>query len=170
MTMATTSKGYPYPVGTDRVADGDDAIKALAEAVNSDALITRATTVGHSLPAGVATAVQWNPASPNGCNLSKVSATHWAVTIAGIYVITAQAYTTGFQSVGTRNYMQLAVGATAGAWLSNRQSFAGENTTAPTIVAPLVVGDQIWFVVQPAAATNAAADTGNLVVARLGRT
>src|SRR5262245_8593149 len=33
--MATTTKGFPYPVGTDRVMDGDDAIKALAEAVDS---------------------------------------------------------------------------------------------------------------------------------------
>jgi hypothetical protein len=33
--MATTPKGYPYPVGTDRVADGDNAIRALAEAVES---------------------------------------------------------------------------------------------------------------------------------------
>lgn len=31
--MATTSTGYPYPVGTDRVMDGDDAIKALASKV-----------------------------------------------------------------------------------------------------------------------------------------
>lgn len=28
---ATTSKGYPYPLGTDRVMDGDDAIKNLAQ-------------------------------------------------------------------------------------------------------------------------------------------
>jgi hypothetical protein len=32
--MASTARGYPYPVGTDRVMDGDDAIKALAQAVN----------------------------------------------------------------------------------------------------------------------------------------
>jgi hypothetical protein len=30
-----TTYGYPYPVGTDRVADGDDAIKALADAVQA---------------------------------------------------------------------------------------------------------------------------------------
>ncbi len=30
-----TAKGYPYPVGTDRVMDGDDAIKALATAVDT---------------------------------------------------------------------------------------------------------------------------------------
>lgn len=32
---ATTTKGYPYPLGTDRVADGDDAIHALAEKVDT---------------------------------------------------------------------------------------------------------------------------------------
>lgn len=32
---STTSKGYPYPVGTDRVMDGDDAIKSLAEKVDA---------------------------------------------------------------------------------------------------------------------------------------
>lgn len=29
-----TALGYPYPTGTDRVMDGDNAIQALAEAVN----------------------------------------------------------------------------------------------------------------------------------------
>ena len=28
-----TSRGYPYPLGTDRVMDGDDSIHALAQAV-----------------------------------------------------------------------------------------------------------------------------------------
>lgn len=32
--MATTQNGLPYPVGTDKVVDGDNAIKALAEALN----------------------------------------------------------------------------------------------------------------------------------------
>jgi hypothetical protein len=32
---ATTPKGYPYPLGTDRVMDGDDSIKALATAVDT---------------------------------------------------------------------------------------------------------------------------------------
>lgn len=32
---STTTKGYPYPVGTDRVMDGDDSIKSLAEAVDT---------------------------------------------------------------------------------------------------------------------------------------
>jgi hypothetical protein len=37
MTMAATTRGYPYPVGTDRVMDGDNAIQALAQAVNDKA-------------------------------------------------------------------------------------------------------------------------------------
>lgn len=32
---ANTTNGLPYPLGTDRVADGDDAIKNLAEAVDA---------------------------------------------------------------------------------------------------------------------------------------
>lgn len=34
--MGTTSRGYPYPDPDDRVIDGDDAMQALAEAVNDD--------------------------------------------------------------------------------------------------------------------------------------
>ena len=33
---ATTPKGYPYPLGTDRVMDGDDSIHALATAVDTN--------------------------------------------------------------------------------------------------------------------------------------
>lgn len=33
--MGTTPKGYPYPEGTDPVVDGDDAIQALAEAIDT---------------------------------------------------------------------------------------------------------------------------------------
>jgi hypothetical protein len=31
---STTARGYPYPTGSDRVMDGDNAIEALARAVN----------------------------------------------------------------------------------------------------------------------------------------
>lgn len=31
-----TARGFPYPVGTDRVMDGDNAIRALAEKVDTD--------------------------------------------------------------------------------------------------------------------------------------
>lgn len=32
---STTPKGFPFPVGTDRVMDGDDAIQALAEFIDA---------------------------------------------------------------------------------------------------------------------------------------
>lgn len=42
--MATTPKGYPYPVGTDRVRDGDDVIHALADKLDA--------TVPYAMAAG----------------------------------------------------------------------------------------------------------------------
>ena len=33
--MATTDSGLPYPIGTDKVRDGDNAIEALARAVEA---------------------------------------------------------------------------------------------------------------------------------------
>lgn len=36
--MATTAGGFPYPVGTDKVRDGDDAIKALADVLQQRTL------------------------------------------------------------------------------------------------------------------------------------
>lgn len=43
---SNTPNGLPYPVGTDRVADGDNAIRALAEAVDPFAGDTGWITVG----------------------------------------------------------------------------------------------------------------------------
>lgn len=40
-----TASGYPYPTGTDRVMDGDDAIKALAEAVEARLRVSAAGLV-----------------------------------------------------------------------------------------------------------------------------
>jgi hypothetical protein len=43
--VASTSKGFPYPLGTDRVADGDNAIQALAEKVDTAAGLHAAGSV-----------------------------------------------------------------------------------------------------------------------------
>ena len=42
---ANTTKGYPYPLGTDRIMDGDDAIKNLAQAMDTKSGISAAGTV-----------------------------------------------------------------------------------------------------------------------------
>jgi L-aminopeptidase/D-esterase-like protein len=53
-----TAKGYPYPIGTDRVMDGDNAIQALAEAIDTKAGVAAAgvgtVTVGGSGGSGTA--------------------------------------------------------------------------------------------------------------------
>jgi hypothetical protein len=62
----TTIKGYPYPTGTDRVADGDNAIQALAEKIDTVApFAIAAGTVPITpppAPGGVSTAITF-PAS-----------------------------------------------------------------------------------------------------------
>jgi hypothetical protein len=70
--MANTAKGYPYPVGTDRVMDGDNVIRSLAEAVDTKlgcaagGLVTitpssagAATAVAVTFPAGRFTVAPW---------------------------------------------------------------------------------------------------------------
>lgn len=63
--MGTTTAGYPYPEGTDKVIDGDNAIQALAEALDgpvgaagSVAVLAPAAGVGSAtvtFPAGLFT-------------------------------------------------------------------------------------------------------------------
>jgi hypothetical protein len=52
---ANTALGYPYPLGTDRVADGDDAIRSLAEAVDDHAGV---------FASGIVTVVNVTPNTP----------------------------------------------------------------------------------------------------------
>jgi hypothetical protein len=49
---STTANGLPYPVGTDRVMDGDNAIQALAEAIDAAALFAGNTGVLTAAAAG----------------------------------------------------------------------------------------------------------------------
>lgn len=76
--MANTPRGFPYPVGTDRVMDGDNAIQALAQAVNdrlgnmAGGLVTitpsaadTATTTAVTYPAGRFSATPIVLATPN---------------------------------------------------------------------------------------------------------
>lgn len=162
----TTAKGYPYPVGTDRVMDGDDAIKALAEALDADATqVTRALTTGQGpLVVNTSTPILWDAPTQNGAALTKTSTSVFTVTRAGLYVIAACAITTGFTSSGARAYEALA----AGMYVS-RQVFAGENQATPVLVCPLVAGDTISLNILCQSATNIAAGTGFLIVARCGR-
>jgi len=64
--MATTAKGFPYPVGTDRVMDGDDAIKALAEKVDTAVGVAAAGSFTSSVPTALNTPVSTAVTFPAG--------------------------------------------------------------------------------------------------------
>ena len=44
---ANTPRGYPYPLGTDRVMDGDDAIGSLASAVDTRLGVSASGSITH---------------------------------------------------------------------------------------------------------------------------
>ena len=54
---ANTAKGYPYPLGTDRVMDGDDSIHSLASAVDTRVGVAAAGTVTTAVPSALNTQV-----------------------------------------------------------------------------------------------------------------
>lgn len=54
---ANTAKGYPYPVGTDRVMDGDDSIHNLATAVDTKLGLAAAGVFTTGAPTAVNTPV-----------------------------------------------------------------------------------------------------------------
>jgi len=170
---STTSKGYPFPVGTDRVMDGDDAIKALAEAVDMDSRYTRATTKGQSVALNVQADIVWNAPSPNEAGLTVSSTVMFTFTVPGIYVISATFIASAFASISARAYFILSVGpnaATGGVPDSNRAAWSGENTVTCTTVRRCIAGDVIKAaVLGNDEAFSVGANTGWLNVARLAR-
>src|SRR4051812_25971815 len=93
---ANTAKGYPYPLGTDRVMDGDDAIKNLAEAVDTRVGVLAAGlvsvpvssgqasgTVAVTSPAGRFSAVPIATGTYQGSNIAWSSVNISAVTASG---------------------------------------------------------------------------------------
>lgn len=78
---ANTPKGYPYPLGTDRVMDGDNAIHDLATAIDTKLGVAAAGVVSVTIgtintsvsaaitfPVGLFTAPPVLTAGPNGNN------------------------------------------------------------------------------------------------------
>jgi len=63
---AATAKGFPYPLGTDRLADGDDAIKALAEKVDTAIGVCAAGTATTGVPSALNTPVSAAVTFPAG--------------------------------------------------------------------------------------------------------
>lgn len=93
--MATTSGGLPYPTGTDKVVDGDNAIQALAEAVEARfARVTaRGTVDAQSVPSG--SSHQPLIVIPNDTTGFTFADNAFTTLVEGAYVIT------GYLSLGT---------------------------------------------------------------------
>lgn len=95
---ANTPLGYPYPVGTDRVADGDDAIHELALAVEGKVGVfrsgmvavatpdTAAAFTAVTFPVGLFTAIPNAGAHPIVSSPMSWSATPYSVTTTGMQV------------------------------------------------------------------------------------
>lgn len=100
-----TPKGFPYPVGTDRVMDGDDAIRNLATAVDgklglcASGIVTIPITAANTIasaavtfPAGLFTATPQVVMGQSGAgSTGTISQRFWNVT--GVSA-------TGFNAVG----------------------------------------------------------------------
>lgn len=102
--MATTAKGYHYPVGTDRLADGDNVLQSLAtdvdtwlgKAVTGLATVTVATanvpvSVAVTFPAGFFSGTPAVVTTPQATNPKT------------IFVSAQNMAATGFLMWGTRN-------------------------------------------------------------------
>lgn len=93
-----TAHGFPYPVGTDRVMDGDNAIQALAEKI--DTLLAGMLVQGGAIPAASGTATSW---SGSVTFPEPFAATPLAVVITGVsssatvvWMLNGTGTTTGF--------------------------------------------------------------------------
>jgi hypothetical protein len=108
---ANTSNGYPYPLGTDRVMDGDDSIKALAEAADDKAGISAGGKAACPAPPALNTATNVSVTFPAGrfsappCVVCTGDATNPMV----IEVSGANVTASGFVAYGARITGTLAV-------------------------------------------------------------
>jgi hypothetical protein len=80
--MGQTANGFPYPVGTDPVRDGDNAIKALAEAIESHFQTKRINGAVDALGAIGANFVSPTGAAPRAVLIGKWGDDSWAPTVA----------------------------------------------------------------------------------------
>lgn len=142
MSGVTSPLSFPFPTGTDRVMDGDDAIKALAEKVD-DYLAPSGTVT----PVGISSLNGWGVASTTIRRFGPFVVMHFDVTKAswvaseGIGVVP-----TGYRPGGTASWLFGAVVGASGGMSSVSVAWDG------TIITVLgssngagLLGTFIWF-------------------------
>lgn len=94
--MATkTANGFPYPVGTDRVMDGDDAIRALAEYTDAKTMCWGHATKGGNQALGTNATAWFSDLTPvQVCGGVTADASGIVVPIRGYYLVWALAHFT----------------------------------------------------------------------------
>ena len=117
---ATTARGYPYPLGTDRVADGDDAIHSLATQIDTALGASAAGTVGitHASAGTTASASVTFPVGRFTAPPTFISVQPWLTTNGG--VLEGGGSPTGVLATGfTANYYRPSgTGAMTVQWLA----------------------------------------------------
>jgi hypothetical protein len=151
---SSTARGFPYPLGTDPLSQGDDAIHSLASYLDAnvpkygDATDPNYCRVYRSLTtsvpnAGTAT-MTWDQESwnPTGMHSLGTAPTRITIGVAGKYLIVASV---GFASnaTGYRSVVVLLNGTTA-LQRSTSQAASGASHVQPcSVEAQLAVGDYI---------------------------
>lgn len=142
---ANTAGGLPYPLPTDPVAAGADAIRALAEAVNSGATLVRRATM--NVANNTAVAIQWSGALNTPNVGDSVPGTTNGVTIGkpGVFLIHAVAHWDA-NATGTRQLQLLDNGAVITDDIADIKVSAGASTRTINDViraVRLVAGDVV---------------------------
>lgn len=131
--MATTANGLPYPVGTDHVIDGDDAIKALAEKL--DLLMLRT----------------WTPYTPTFVNLTLGNGTalarYWKL---GRFVHTSGLITLGSTTVMNTNPVTISLPFIAGTALPLGHGIAQDVSANLMLPGAAVIFDPNTFLLRMA--------------------
>lgn len=112
---STTTNGYPYPLGTDRVMDGDDSIHALADKVEANLKAgVLAGTVSGQIPANGTESPPVTVTLPVGRFLTPPVVVTSALSLAGALWTTSG--TTSVSSFQVAAHSRASVGGAAYGW------------------------------------------------------
>lgn len=115
-----TVHGFPYPVGTDRVMDGDDAIKALAEKI--DTLLATDLVQGGTIAAVTSTATSWSGSVtfpvPYAGTPTSIVITGQSASATVVWMVNGAGATTGFSWFAQWNNLASQTTSGAARWMA----------------------------------------------------
>lgn len=143
--MANTPGGLPYPVGTDFVADGDNAIRALADKLDAVLMYAGTLRANQTSAGGVGSGV-WSKlvygatTDTGGLQPWTVNASGLTINKTGVYMFTAVA------TMGASDFkLRLAIGTT----IMGQTSTTLGNTATLTVFRYMPAGSVVAAEIQP---------------------